>query len=477
MAALATQSILGFTLHTKPDFRINWHHAILGRYLDKFVAGDIKRLIVSMPPRHGKSELVSRRLPAYAFGKNPNTSIISCSYGADLASRMNRDVQRIMESPSYAQVFPNSTLNESNVRSVANGSYLRNSDIFEIVGHKGVYRSAGVGGGITGMGGDIIIVDDPIKNKEEAESQVYRDKIWDWYTSTLYTRLEKDAGILITMTRWHEDDLIGRLLDKKRAGDEYADKWAVVEFPAIKETDLNPIDPRQIGEPLWPWKFSKHRLLSIKATSGSKDFSALYQQKPSPAEGNIVKREWWRFYTVAPEMDKKGISADLTFKKTKKSDYTVLQVWGRKGADKYLLDQVRDKMGFNAQLTAMRALAAKWDLEGVILSKWVEDAANANAMQETLQKEIAGIILVPATTSKVLRAETISPQIQSGNVYLPDPSIAPWVNDYIEEWAAFPNSTHDDQVDATSLGVLKISDNTLDDWSPGGSTAPSKWNR
>jgi hypothetical protein len=255
----ARKGLLNFTLYTKPNYSVQWYHRALCRKLNDFAAGKIKRLMVFMPPRHGKSELVSRRLPAFIFGRNPNAQIIATSYAADLAFRMNRDVQRIIDDPRYGQLFPNTTLNNSNVRTVADGSYLRNSDMFEIVGHTGVYRAAGVGGGITGMGGDFLIIDDPIKDQEQADSEVYREKVYDWYASTLYTRAEGDAGILITLTRWHEGDLAGRLL-AQAATDPEADQWEVFNFPALKEGAPDEIDHREVDEALWPDKYPVTRL-------------------------------------------------------------------------------------------------------------------------------------------------------------------------------------------------------------------------
>jgi len=196
----ARRGMLRFAQYTFDGYVTNWHHALVCDALDQLIAGTIKRLIVLMPPRHGKSELVSRRLPAYILGRDPNARIIATSYSADLASRMNRDVQRIIDSEAYRELFPASRLWGKNIRAGAGSTYLRNSDLFEIVGAGGVYRSAGVGGGITGMGFDFGIIDDPIKNRQEANSKVYRDSLWDWFTSTFYTRQEKDARILVTMT-------------------------------------------------------------------------------------------------------------------------------------------------------------------------------------------------------------------------------------------------------------------------------------
>jgi len=228
----ARTNFLDFITYTKKNYQVNWHHELMCRKIDDLLEGKIKRLIISCPPRFGKSEVVSRRLPAYVLGKNPDASIIACSYSADLATKMNHDTQRIIDSPEYAELFPDTRLNSSNVRTLSQGTFLRNSDLFEIVGHSGVYRSCGIGGGITGMGFNSIgIIDDPIKNREEAESPTIRNKIWEWYTDTFYTRRENDAGILVTQTRWHEDDMIGRLLESSK--NEDADQWEVISLPGF----------------------------------------------------------------------------------------------------------------------------------------------------------------------------------------------------------------------------------------------------
>ena len=456
--------LLAFTKYTMPSFRINWHHRILCEYLERLRVGQITRLMVFMPPRSGKSELVSRRFPAYLFGRNPDEAIISTSYSDSLASMMNRDVQRIIDTEKYRQLFPEVTLNGDNVRSNVQGSWLRNNDIFEIVNRRGRYRSAGIGSGITGLGGSVLIIDDPIKNQKEADSTTFRDNLWEWYTSTFYTRLENREGmkgrILITLTRWHEDDLAGRLLDLAKA-DPKADQWTVLSFPAIKESDENPLDPRQMGEALWPDNQDLTDLSKIQASS-MRIWNALYQQRPSPDSGNVVKREWWKFYTQIPDkFEKVGLSADLTFKDGEKNDFAVFQVWGRKGADKYLLDQVRRRMGFNEQLEVMKSLCQKWPNA---TSKWIEEAANGAALISTLRSSIPGIIAVRPQGSKLARAEAISPQVQAGNIYLPDPSIAPWINEYIEEWAMFPNGVHDDQVDTTTQAISKLTEGQTQDF-------------
>ena len=272
--------MLAFTEYTYPDYRANWHHKILCEYLDRWAFGDITRLMVFAPPQHGKSELVSRRLPAYVMGRDPDAQVVACSYAAALASRMNRDTQRIIDDDAYRNLFPETTLHGRNVR---HGNYVRNSDMFEIVDHKGAYRSAGVNVGITGMGMTHGIIDDPVKDDKEAYSPAFREATAAWYRGTFYTRLRKDARILLTMTRWHREDLAGILLEQQN--EENADQWTVLEFEGVRSDHPNPSDPRKIGEPLWD-EFKSHAdLVKIKATLGKTRYAAMYDQRPRMAGG------------------------------------------------------------------------------------------------------------------------------------------------------------------------------------------------
>ena len=440
---LARRTMGDFVLYVDDNYRMNWHHRLLCDYLDKLACKEIRRLMVFMPPRHGKSELVSRKFPAYLLGRNPDTSIISCSYSADLASRMNRDVQRLIDSEQYLELFPGTQLSNQHTRRFYETRYTRNNNMFEVVDKKGTYRSSGVGGGITGMGGEYIIIDDPVKNREDADSATMREKVYDWYTSTLYTRLEKDGCILLTLTRWHEDDLAGKLL---KAAQEGADQWTILELPAVCEYPPKPYDVRQEGEALWKWKYDEESLEKMKVTVGSRDWAALYQQHPTPGEGGTFKREWWNYYKVLPD----GLydfvqSWDCTFKDAQSSDYVVGQVWARKGSSRYLLDQVRGRMSFTETLRAIRSLSAKWPQA---IRKLVEDKANGTAVIDVLRKEIPGLIPVEPEGGKIVRANAVTAVAEAGNIYLPDPSIAPWVHDFVEEHAVFPNGANDDQVDA-----------------------------
>lgn len=450
----ARRNLIDFTTYTKPEYDVNWHHQNLAEALDKMERKEIKRLMVFMPPRHGKSELVSRRFPAFILGRNPNARIIATSYSGALASSMNRDVQRIIDSPSYQELFPETKLIGTHENPI--GNYLRNSTMFEIVNYEGSYVSAGVGGGITGRGADFAIIDDPIKNRKDAESKTLRDNTFDWFTSTLYTRLEKDACILITLTRWHEDDLAGRLLKQAEENPE-ADQWHVISYPAIYHENIkykDPTDPRENNEALWPAKYNEKQLRTIKSTIGSYEWSALYEQNPSPPAGSIIMRDWIKYYRKAPsKFDEIVQSWDFAFDGKDDSSFVVGQVWGRIGADKYLLDQVRDRMNFTQSIRALKNLSAKHPRAK---AKFIENKANGPAIISTMKRQISGLIPVQPSGTKVERLHAVSPQFEAGNVYVPDPSIAPWVNDYVEELVSFPNSANDDQVDTTTQALTKL---------------------
>jgi predicted phage terminase large subunit-like protein len=466
--ALAQRYLLDFITYTKPDYKVNWHHRVICGELDALITGETTRLILCTPPRHGKSEIASRRFPAYIFGKDPDAEIIACSYTSDLAQRMNRDVQRIIDSPQYRAVFPDVRLWGTNIRTTAQGSYLRNSDIFEIVGHRGSYRSAGTGGAITGMGAEYAIIDDPVKNREDASSETLRKKLWEWYASTLYTRLTPDGRVLLILTRWHEDDLAGRLIEQMKSED--GERWRVISLPALAESgrgDAHESDGREEGEALWPGAYGIKRLRTIKGVIGSYEWSALYQQRPAPEEGAIFLRHWWRYYDESPAaaaigMDEIIQSWDMSFKDAKDSDYVAGQVWGKKGADRFLLDQIRERMDFPTTIKAVCALKSKWPQTGRI---FIEDTANGPAVISTLQSVIQGLIPVKPEGGKAVRAHAISAQIESGNVYIPALARSPWAGDFIEECSSFPNGAHDDQVDAMSQALIHMTENDpMDTW-------------
>ena len=466
MQELARRTMLDFTVYTKPDYQAGWFHREVCSTLDWFYAEveakHAPRLMLFAPPRHGKSELLSRRFPAYALGRNPDMSIIAASYGDTLAAQFNRDVQRIIESDQYHTVFPGTTLEGQNVRTVGSGKRLRNSDTFEIVGHAGVYNSAGVGGGITGKGADILLLDDLIKSEEEARSKTYRDKVYDWYCGDAYTRLSPGGGgILLLLTRRHEDDLPGRLLAAAKDGGE---QWRVIDFAAIAEREEA---HRRIGEALDPDRYSLAQLMSIKSVITPRAWSSLYQQHPTPQEGDLFKRQSWRFWrhawqpavpgledrtVVLPtEFDQQLQSWDCAFKAKEQSDKVAGGLWAVRGANKFLLDLTWKRLTFTETLAAVRSMSDRWPEAAL---KLVEDKANGTAVIDTLRNEIPGIVPVEPQGGKEARAEATSPQVEAGNVYLP--LHAPWRDDYIEEHAGFPNAPHDDAVDQMTQALLRI---------------------
>lgn len=417
------------------------HLDALDATLMKVSEGELKRVIVTMPPRHGKSERVSKKFPAWHVGRNPNDEIILASYSIDLSrgfSRIARDTLTQHAGTFNIKVDPNNQSAES----------------WGTERHRGGVTAAGVGGAITGKGARIAIIDDPVKNAEEANSEVMREKVWDWYQSTLYTRLTPDGRIIVVMTRWHEDDLVGRLLKKEsdeiKEGTHVGERWTVINFPAIAEED--DILERKIGEPLWPeFGFDVTRLKQIKSDVGSYVFNALYQQRPSAVDGNMFKRSWWKYYRNLPTMVRKLISVDATFKDSDTSDFVSIQVWGKRGADMYLIDRVKDRMDFPTTIQAIRNIVKK---HPDATMKLVEDKANGPAIIAMLRREIGGIIGINPQGGKVARANAVSPYIESGNVHLPQD--APWIHDFVEECSSFPNAKHDDDVDAMTQALNRF---------------------
>ena len=438
----ARNNLLSFISVTYKDYKIGWVHQEICETLDNFlkdlIDGKRPRLIITMPPRSGKSEIVSRRFPAYFLGKYPDLSIISVSYSASLAEDFSRDVQRIIDSDEYKKIFPNTKLSDKKDK-----NYKRTSDFFEIVDHKGVYCSAGVGGSITGKGCDILIIDDPIKNRQEANSETVRKKIYDWYSSTAYTRLSPIGGVIMMCTRWQLDDLIGKVLSDKNQK-----PFHVISYPAIAEHD----EPhRKQGEALHPERFSLEILNEIKSTLSTADWLSLYQQKPVPEGGAIFETSKIRYYDESSEpkrFDQIVGSWDMTFKENKLSDFVVGQLWGRKGADFYLLDMVRDRMDFVKTLKVFINFANKHKKCNCWL---VEDKANGTAIISTLKKHISGIIPITPKESKQERAYAITPYLEAGNIFFPKNQN--FTKDLEEEMLQFPAGAHDDTVDSMTQAL------------------------
>lgn len=336
----ARKDILAFTLYTKSDYEVNWHHRVLADKLNAWIVGDIKYLMVFMPPRHGKSELVSRRLPAMLHGLYPNDEIMAASYLDTLAGDMTIDVQNIIDSSSYKKIFPETKIWPPGT-SYVKGT--RNSSEHHIIGHRGKYRGQGVGGSFTGKGANRILVDDPIKGREIADSETFRERLWNFYNNDLFSRLEtnletgRQGQVLITQTRWHENDLSGRLIERMKK-DPKAVQWEILDFPAIKVDTYNELDKRQVGEALWPKKYNIEQLGQIKATLGPRGWSSLYQQNPVPDGGGLFKDSMFRFQDLPDKFDWEFVTADTAYVEKEENDFHCFSHWGIIADQIYLID-------------------------------------------------------------------------------------------------------------------------------------------
>lgn len=451
----ARRDLLEFILEVRPNFKVNFHHEIICDRLTRMISQTGQRVIITVPPQYSKSEIVSRCLPPWALGRNPDAKIIMASYSASLASTFNRAAQDVMDMPEYQRIFPNTL-----IRPRADRKWKRTGDLCET--SKGGYLySVGVGGSTTGRSADpLLIIDDPFKDWKEAISPTRRQTVIDWFGSVIESRLSLRANVIVMHTRWHEGDLAGHLL-KKAMEDKEATQWELINFPALVEdlSELHPDDPRGMGEALWPeHKGDAAKLLRIKKDVGTYIFSALWQQRPRSASGNIVDPAWWRYYRVRPpKFDEWILSIDCAFKDFSTSDYVVLQVWGRIGVDKYLIDQRRDQMDVIRTCNELMNLLVKYD---DIDAVFIEDKANGPAVIQLLKGKVSGIIPVTPEDSKIARTYAVAPQVEAGNVWLPHESIAPFdVGKFVEEWSNFPLGANDDQVDAGSQALSELSRN------------------
>lgn len=448
-AELARRNLRDFIEYTFPNYDFGWFNEELAEKLQQFVedviAGKQPRLMISAPPRSGKSEQVSRRLPAWALGKYPNLNIIASSYSADLANKMSKDVQRIMSDDPYQDVFGGRLPDKG-------GDLKRTQEEFDVVGGDGGYRGAGVGVGITGMGADIGIIDDPVKDAKEANSKTVRDAVWDWYTSTFYTRLSPNSGVLLCMTRWHEDDLAGRLLKAMAEGE--GDEWEVVNYPAIAERDE---EHRKEGEPLQPSRYPLERLQAIKKTVGTRVWNALYQNRPTSIEGDIFKTHMLQTIDAIPAgVIIKRVRA-WDFAATKGGgDYTAGVLMGE-GSDGryYILDVVRGQFSPLEVEKTLKNTATR-DGYNVSIHLPQDPAAAGKSDAQRKVSMLAGYDVKAERMNgdKVTRAIAFAAQVEAGNVVLLRGS---WNKDFIDELNDFPLGKNDDQVDAASDAFNELS--------------------
>lgn len=411
-------------------------------------AGRCRRLIVSKPPRHGKSELVSRAFPAWFVGTFPWKRVILASYEADFAARWGRKARDLLE--QHGPIFGVSVRQDS-----------RAAHEWDVAGDAGGMSTAGVGGPITGKGADVLIVDDPVKNAEEAASPTYREKAWDWWTSTAYTRLEPGAAAIVVMTRWHEDDLVGRLLAEQAAGGE---RWDVVELPAI--AGENDALGRAPGEALWPERYPLERLLEIQRAVGPYVWSALYQQRPSPPGGLLFKREWFRHYTVEREATyrlgdytcqlanmTRFATVDLAASVRTSADYTAIASWGLcPSGELVLLDLLRARLEGPDIVPAIARAVKLWRLSEVA----VEKVAFQLSLIQTARRAGVPVRELERDKDKWARALPASTWYQGGRIWHPAHG-APRA-ELEEELIQFPNGAHDDQVDTVSDAVERAAE-------------------
>lgn len=388
--------------------------------------------MIFAPPRHGKSELSTRLFPAWYLGRHPDRFVISGSYNADLATDFGRDVRDIVADEFYRAVFRNVSLRPDT--RAANRWHTNK---------KGIYVSAGIGTGITGRGAHLGLIDDPFKDRKEAESQAVREAVWNWYTSSFYTRLMPGAAIVITLTRWHDDDLAGRLLKEMNTG---GDRWTILNLPALAEA--GDILGREEGEALWPDWYPLTTLERIKNAIGSYNWLSLYQQRPVAEEGNIFKKSWWRYYREIPEFTFVLQSWDTAHEEKTEADYSVCTTWGVYQNNAYLIDWFKDKLDYPNLKRKAEAGYVRHKPEAVL----VEDTAAGKPLAREFKKHsVLPVILFRPEGDKVARAHAVTPIIEGGKVFLPE--FAFWTQEFIDEMGKFPKGEHDDTVDSVTQAL------------------------
>ncbi len=450
----------------------NWHvdavcdhvQATLGDWMRRQGEPDyvqrIRNLLINIPPGTAKSRIVSVFAPAWMWLHWPSWRAIFLSANPRVALRDSVFCRDLLESSWYQTLFRP----EWKLRPDQNSKSL----YWNTAG--GIRSAFGILGRITGDRADALFIDDP-HDAQEAESDALRQEVLDKWDSAIRNRVADPAtsvriGI---MQRLHEADWSGHVLAKggwehlclpmEHEPSRLADPGENRKDSIPRVTAIGWTDPRtKPGELLFPARFPPDVLAEEKTNLGSRGYAGQHQQRPAPADGDLFKRGWWKFYRQAPEViaaecEELIQSWDMTFKETKDSDYVVGQVWGRKGADKFLLSQVRARMDFPTTVQSVRTVSAKWP---ATRAKLVEDKANGPAVIATLKSSVAGLIPVEPDGGKEARAHAVSPDVEAGNVYLPDPEIAPWIEDFLEEVSAFPNGAFDDQVDAMTQALRRF---------------------
>ena len=410
-------------------------------------------MIINTPPQHGKSTTITETLPSWYLMKHPDESVIQVSYGDDLAERFGkRNLEKVKEHGALfgVEVDPKKATSRE----------------FQILNHKGRMISKGIGSGLTGHSGHLIIIDDPIKNREQADSERTRDSVWSEFMDSILTRTQAGSKVVLIMTRWHEDDLAGRILEEMPHITTY------VNYECECDCDDDPLGRKKRvekddgtiiqGEALCPeigkgesWlrDFKKVYI----SENGRRSWEALYQGHPTIQEGNILKKSWWQYYNVNDYFEGRMkfqqmiCSLDATFKDGEKNDYVALEIWGKIENRFYLVDLVNEHLNFSDTVRKLRIFIAKYPRLGAI---YIEDKANGPAIITHLKNEVAGIIPVAPDASKESRVQAVSFLIEAGNVYVPQDR--EFTRKFIEQCAKFPNDKHDDMVDGMSMALNKL---------------------
>lgn len=424
-----------------PNYKFYRMHAEIIKQLQRVIDGDCKRLIVSCSPRSGKSELSSRLLPAAYLLAHPDRYVAICSYSAELAEGFSRDARDYFQEAG-GLIDP---LNKS-------------VNAWGTEGGGGCW-AAGVGGSVVGRSANLIIADDTVKGREDADSKRSMEKLWSFYQGSLYTRLEPgNSAIVIVATRWSEGDLTGRILEMEATCPEHArEDWTIIDLPAISEDPgsrppfpghctVIPDWREEPGLALCPQRYDLQALERIRSAVGIREWSSQYQQRPAKEGGNMFANDWWLYYDDPkdlPIMDRIMLSVDCTFTASETSDYVVGMVVGQSAASYYVLDMFREKVDINGTISMILRMQNKHPLSGTI----IELAASGHAAYQMLHSRIPGLIgYKPGDKSKVARLAGIVPIVEAGNVYLP--SNVPWLDAFLNEFNLFPASKNDDICDA-----------------------------
>ena len=424
--AAASASLIALTRFTFRGYEPNWHHRRIARALERVSTTPNGRLIITMPPRHGKTELASIRFGPWLLANRPRVALAAATYSQTFADELGRKARSVMTSNVYRALFPHARLSNDN----------RAASQWQTVSG-GSYYAVGVDGGLTGRGADVLLIDDPHKNREEAESLICRNKVWNWFRSTAYPRLEKDASVVVIMTRWHEDDLVARCL-------KTGEPWEVLSLPAIAETDET---ERKHGDALWPGKYSVEALERIRATVGEREWTSLYQQRPAPMEGALFKPDRLTLIDAEPA-GVRWVRAWDFGATAGGGDWTVGVKLGVRDGRPVVGDVVRFQ-GAPEDVERTLVATASRDGRGVTVNIPQDPGQAGKAQVQYFARLLGGYTVKasPETGDKVLRAEPFAAQVNVGNVSLVKGA---WNAALMDEMRSFPNGMHDDQVDALS---------------------------